>query len=44
MRIPFLWNFVSDIPTSKSVSGGGEGWEKTASLAEENRHVLAEFS
>lgn len=43
MKTPFLWNFVSDAPKSKSVSSGQER-ERTASLAEENRHAIAEFS
>lgn len=43
IKTPFLWNFISDAPTSKSSSGGQER-PVTGSLAEENRHALAEFS
>ena len=42
MKTPFLWSFVSNVPESKSQSGGQEG-QKTASIAEENIQALTKF-
>jgi hypothetical protein len=43
MENPFLWKFITNSKVTKSQSGGEERIQ-TASLAEESKNAIAEFS
>ena len=42
-QIPFLWKFITESESTKLQTGGEEAI-KTASLAEESKNAITEFS